>query len=220
MRKIPARLYSIASSQKANPDEVHLTIGKVSYETNGRQRLGVCSGSVAERIQIGDTLPIYVHKNPNFSLPENEDTPIIMIGAGTGVAPYRSFLEEREELGIEGKAWLIFGDQHFVTDFLYQTDWQRWLAAGTLSKMDVAFSRDTDKKVYVQHKLEEQAASFYEWLEQGAVIYVCGDEKTMAADVDATIHRIIEQQGQKTPEEAKAFVNELKQQKRYQRDVY
>ena len=220
LRKIPARLYSIASSQKANPDEVHLTIGKVSYETNGRQRLGVCSGSVAERIQIGDTLPIYVHKNPNFSLPENEDTPIIMIGAGTGVAPYRSFLEEREELGIEGKAWLIFGDQHFVTDFLYQTDWQRWLAAGTLSKMDVAFSRDTDKKVYVQHKLEEQAASFYEWLEQGAVIYVCGDEKTMAADVDATIHHIIEQQGQKTPEEAKAFVNELKQQNRYQRDVY
>ncbi|MEK5233042.1 assimilatory sulfite reductase (NADPH) flavoprotein subunit [Lysinibacillus sp. FSL K6-0232] len=220
LRKIPARLYSIASSQKANPDEVHLTIGKVSYETAGRQRLGVCSGSVAERLQIGDTLPIYVHKNPNFRLPENQDTPIIMIGAGTGIAPYRAFLEEREELGIEGNAWLIFGDQHFVTDFLYQTDWQRWLAAGTLSQMHVAFSRDTDKKVYVQHKLEENAASFYEWLEQGAVIYVCGDEKTMAADVDATIHRIIEQQGQKTPEEAKAFVNELKQQKRYQRDVY
>ncbi len=220
LRKIPARLYSIASSQKANNDEVHLTIGKVSYETNGRQRLGVCSGSVAERIQIGDTLPIYVHKNPNFRLPEQQDTPIIMIGAGTGVAPYRAFLEEREELGIEGKAWLIFGDQHFVTDFLYQTDWQRWLASGTLTQMDVAFSRDTDKKIYVQHKIEENAATFYEWLEQGAVIYVCGDEKAMAADVDATIHRLIEQQGQKTPEEAKAFVNELKQQNRYQRDVY
>ena len=220
LRKIPARLYSIASSQKANSEEVHLTIGKVSYETAGRQRLGVCSGSVAERIQIGDTLPIYVHKNPNFRLPENNETPIIMIGAGTGVAPYRAFLEEREELGIEGKAWLIFGDQHFVTDFLYQTDWQRWLADGTLSHMHVAFSRDTDKKVYVQHKLLENAASFYEWLEQGAVIYVCGDEKSMASDVDATIHRIIEQQGQKTPEEAKAYVNELKQQKRYQRDVY
>ncbi|AVK85811.1 assimilatory sulfite reductase (NADPH) flavoprotein subunit [Lysinibacillus sp. B2A1] len=220
LRKIPARLYSIASSQKANNDEVHLTIGKVSYETNGRQRLGVCSGSVAERIQIGDTLPIYVHKNPNFRLPEQQDTPIIMIGAGTGVAPYRAFLEEREELGIEGKAWLIFGDQHFVTDFLYQTDWQRWLASNTLTQMDVAFSRDTDKKIYVQHKIEENAATFYEWLEQGAVIYVCGDEKAMAADVDATIHRLIEQQGQKTPEEAKAFVNELKQQNRYQRDVY
>lgn len=220
LRKIPARLYSIASSQKANSEEVHLTISKVSYETNGRQRLGVCSGSISERIQPGDTLPIYVHKNPNFRLPENEDTPIIMIGAGTGVAPYRAFLEEREELGIEGKAWLIFGDQHFVTDFLYQTDWQRWLASGTLSQMHVAFSRDTEKKVYVQHKLQEHAASFYEWLQQGAVIYVCGDKKSMAADVDATIHQIIEQQGQKTPEEAKSFVKELKQQKRYQRDVY
>ncbi|WP_155589943.1 assimilatory sulfite reductase (NADPH) flavoprotein subunit [Lysinibacillus cavernae] len=220
LRKIPARLYSIASSQKANSEEVHLTISKVSYETAGRQRFGVCSGNVAERIQIGDTLPIYVHKNPNFRLPEHEDTPIIMIGAGTGIAPYRAFLEEREELGIEGKAWLIFGDQHFVTDFLYQTDCQRWLASGTLSQMHVAFSRDTDKKVYVQHKLQENAASFYEWLEQGAVIYVCGDKKAMAADVDAAIHRIIEQQGQKTTEETKVFVNELKQQKRYQRDVY
>ncbi|KGA84555.1 sulfite reductase [NADPH] flavoprotein alpha-component [Lysinibacillus fusiformis] len=219
LRKIPSRLYSIASSQLANHDEVHLTISKVSYETNGRQRLGVCSGSVAE-LQIGATLPIYVHKNPNFRLPEQKETPIIMIGAGTGIAPYRAFLEEREELGVEGKAWLIFGDQHFVTDFLYQTDWQRWLASGTLSQMHIAFSRDTDKKVYVQHKLEENAANFYEWLEQGAVIYVCGDEKSMAADVDATIHRIILQQGQKTSEQAKALVQELKQQKRYQRDVY
>jgi len=219
LRKIPSRLYSIASSQLANNDEVHLTISKVSYETNGRQRFGVCSGSVAE-LQIGDTLPIYVHKNPNFRLPEQKETPIIMIGAGTGIAPYRAFLEEREELGVEGKAWLIFGDRHFVTDFLYQTDWQRWLASGTLSQMHIAFSRDTDKKIYVQHKLEENAASFYEWLEQGATIYVCGDKKSMAADVDATIHRIIEQQGQKTTEQAKAFVKELKQQKRYQRDVY
>ena len=219
LRKIPSRLYSIASSQLANHDEVHLTISKVSYETNGRQRLGVCSGSVAE-LQIGATLPIYVHKNPNFRLPEQKETPIIMIGAGTGIAPYRAFLEEREELGVEGKSWLIFGDQHFVTDFLYQTDWQRWLASGTLSQMHIAFSRDTDKKVYVQHKLVENAANFYEWLEQGAVIYVCGDEKSMAADVDATIHRIIEQQGQKTSEQAKALVQELKQQKRYQRDVY
>lgn len=220
LRKIPARLYSIASSQKANSDEVHLTIGKVSYENNGRTRLGVCSGSIAERIQVGDPLPIYVHKNPNFRLPEQEETPIIMIGAGTGIAPYRAFLEEREELGLEGKSWLFFGDQHFVTDFLYQTDWQRWLASGTLTKMNVAFSRDTDKKVYVQHKIEENAETFYKWLEQGAVIYVCGDKKSMASDVDRTILHIIEQQGQKTAEEAKAFVKELKQQKRYQRDVY
>lgn len=220
LRKIPVRLYSIASSQLANSDEVHLTIGKVSYETNGRVRFGVCSGSVAGRVNIGDTLPIYVHKNPNFRLPEQADTPIIMIGAGTGVAPYRAFLEEREELGIEGKSWLIFGDQHFMTDFLYQTDWQRWLASGTLAQMDIAFSRDTDKKIYVQHKIEEKAQAFYEWLEQGAVIYVCGDKKSMAADVDQTIRHIIEQQGNKTPEEAKAYINDLKQQKRYQRDVY
>lgn len=220
LRKIPARLYSIASSQLANSDEVHLTIGKVSYETNGRVRFGVCSGSVAGRHKIGDTLPIYVHKNPNFRLPEQADTPIIMIGAGTGVAPYRAFLEEREELGIAGKSWLIFGDQHFVTDFLYQTDWQRWLASGTLAQMDIAFSRDSDKKIYVQHKIEEKAQAFYEWLEQGAIIYVCGDEKSMAADVDQTIRQIIERQGNKTPEEAKAYINDLKQQKRYQRDVY
>ncbi|MFJ7407756.1 MULTISPECIES: assimilatory sulfite reductase (NADPH) flavoprotein subunit [unclassified Lysinibacillus] len=220
LRKIPARLYSIASSQLANSDEVHLTIGKVSYETNDRVRFGVCSGSVAGHVKIGDTLPIYVHKNPNFRLPEQADTPIIMIGAGTGVAPYRAFLEEREELGISGKSWLIFGDQHFVTDFLYQTDWQRWLASGTLAQMDIAFSRDTDKKIYVQHKIEEKAQAFYEWLEQGAIIYVCGDEKSMAADVDQTIRQIIEQQGNKTPEEAKAYINDLKQQKRYQRDVY
>ncbi|GLC89721.1 assimilatory sulfite reductase (NADPH) flavoprotein subunit [Lysinibacillus piscis] len=220
LRKIPARLYSIASSQKANSDEVHLTIGKVSYETNGRPRLGVCSGSVAERVQIGDTLPIYVHKNPNFRLPEQDSTPIIMIGAGTGIAPFRSFLEEREELGVEGKSWLFFGDQHFVTDFLYQTDWQRFIASGVLTNMSVAFSRDTEQKVYVQHKLLENAAAVYEWLEQGAILYVCGDKNTMAADVDTTIHRIIEEQGQKTAEEAKAFVQELKQQNRYQRDVY
>lgn len=220
LRKIPARLYSIASSQKANSDEVHLTIGKVSYETNGRARQGVCSGSIAERIQIGDTLPIYVHKNPNFKLPAQEDTPIIMIGAGTGIAPFRAFIEEREEQGIDGKSWLFFGDQHFVTDFLYQTDWQRWLASGALTHLNVAFSRDTDKKVYVQHKMEENAKTLYEWIEQGAVVYVCGDEKTMAADVDKTLLRIIEQQGQKSTEEAQAFINELKQQKRYQRDVY
>lgn len=200
---------------------MHLTIGKVSYETNGRQRLGVCSGSITERIQIGDTLPVYVHKNPNFRLPEQQDTPIIMIGAGTGVAPYRAFLEEREELGIEGKAWLIFGDQHFVTDFLYQTDWQRWLASGTLTQMDVASHETLIKKIYVQHKIEENAVAFYEWLEQGAVIYVCGDKKNDGGR--CRCHNTSSDRAtgaKKTPEEAKAFVNELKQQNRYQRDVY
>lgn len=220
LRKIPVRLYSIASSQRANEDEVHLTIGKVSYEVEGRSRLGVCSGEVAERIKEGDKLPIYVHRNSNFKLPTDPATPIIMIGAGTGIAPYRSFIEDRAEAGVEGKAWLFFGDQHFVTDFLYQTEWQQWLIEGALTNLSVAFSRDTDHKVYVQHRLQENAKEVYEWLEQGAIVYVCGDEKTMAADVDKMLHTIIEEQGEKTTEEATQYVNELKVQQRYQRDVY
>lgn len=220
LRKIPPRLYSIASSQRANEDEVHLTIGKVSYEQDGRSRLGVTSGLVAERLEEGQKLPIYVHKNPNFKLPQDEETPIILIGAGTGIAPFRSFIEDRAEAGVEGKSWLFFGDQHFVTDFLYQTEWQRYLAEGALTKLDVAFSRDTEEKVYVQHRLLENAKEIYEWLEQCAVIYICGDEKTMAADVDKALHSIIEQQGNKTSEEAAQFIANLKDQQRYQRDVY
>lgn len=220
LRKNPVRLYSIASSQKANEEEVHLTIGKVFYEVDERERLGVVSGQVAERIEIGDKIPVYIHKNPNFRLPENAQTPIIMIGAGTGIAPYRSFLEERAEAGIESNAWLFFGDQHFVTDFLYQTELQRWLKDGTLTKLSVAFSRDTEQKVYVQHRLLENAEEVYRWLNEGAVIYVCGDEKYMAHDVDQTLRKIVAELGSKTEEEVTLFFNELKSQKRYQRDVY
>ena len=220
LRKIPVRLYSIASSQKANEDEVHLTIGKVFYEVDGRERLGVASGQVAERLEIGQTIPVYVHKNPNFRLPENPQTPIIMIGAGTGIAPYRSFLEERAEEGVDGKSWLFFGDQHFVTDFLYQTELQGYLADGTLTNLSVAFSRDTEHKIYVQHRLLENADELYNWIEEGAVIYICGDEKRMAHDVDATLRQIIAQKSGKSVEEAAAYLDELKQQKRYQRDVY
>lgn len=220
LRKIPARLYSIASSQRANEEEVHLTIGKVNYEQDDRVRLGVCSGQIAERIEEGDKLPIYVHKNPNFKLPKDNTTPIIMIGAGTGIAPFRSFVEERAETGVDGKSWLFFGEQHFVTDFLYQTEWQRWLKEGVLTNLTVAFSRDTEQKVYVQHRLHENAKEVFEWLEQGAVVYVCGDEKTMAADVDKMLHTIIEEQGGKTKEEAAQYIQELKLQQRYQRDVY
>ncbi|MGA4517604.1 assimilatory sulfite reductase (NADPH) flavoprotein subunit [Solibacillus silvestris] len=220
LRKNPVRLYSIASSQKANEEEVHLTIGKVFYKVDERERLGVVSGQVAERIEIGDKIPVYIHKNPNFRLPENAQTPIIMIGAGTGIAPYRSFLEERAEAGIESNAWLFFGDQHFVTDFLYQTELQRWLKDGTLTKLSVAFSRDTEQKVYVQHRLLENAEEVYRWLNEGAVIYVCGDEKYMAHDVDQTLRKIVAEQGSKTEEEVTLFFNELKSQKRYQRDVY
>lgn len=220
LRKMPPRLYSIASSQLANPDEVHLTIRAVRYEAHGRQRHGVCSIQCAERVQIGDTLPVYIHHNPNFKLPADPDAPIIMIGPGTGVAPFRAFLEEREELGAEGKTWLFFGDRRFSTDFLYQVDWQRWLKEGVLTKMDVAFSRDTPNKVYVQHRMLENSKELFQWLEDGAYVYICGDEKRMAHDVHETLLSIIEQEGNRSREDAKAYLNEMQQQKRYQRDVY
>ncbi len=220
LRKLPARLYSIASSYAANPEEVHLTIGAVRYEAHGRNRKGVCSILCAERLEPGDTLPIYIQKNDNFKLPNNPDTPIIMVGPGTGVAPFRSFMQEREEIGAQGKSWMFFGDQHFVTDFLYQTEWQKWLKDGVLTKMDVAFSRDTDEKVYVQHRMLEQSTELFKWLEEGAHVYICGDEKNMAKDVHNTLIEIIEKEGGMSREEAEAYLANMQQQKRYQRDVY
>ncbi|AKO92422.1 assimilatory sulfite reductase (NADPH) flavoprotein subunit [Priestia filamentosa] len=220
LRKMPARLYSISSSLEANPDEVHLTIGAVRYNTHGRDRNGVCSILCAERLEPGDTLPIYIQNNQNFKLPENPDTPIIMVGPGTGVAPFRSFMQEREEIGADGKSWMFFGDQHFVTDFLYQTEWQKWLKDGVLTKMDVAFSRDTEEKVYVQHRMKEQGKELFEWLEAGASFYVCGDEKHMAHDVHETLIDIIEKEGNMSRQNAEEYVANMQQQKRYQRDVY
>lgn len=220
LRKIPARLYSISSSFTANPDEVHLTIGAVRYEANGREHKGVCSCYVAERLEPGDHVSVFVQSNGNFKLPENPDTPIIMIGPGTGVAPFRAFMQEREEQGASGKSWMFFGDQHFVTDFLYQTEWQKWLKDGVLTRMDVAFSRDTEEKVYVQHRLLEHSKDIYEWLQEGAVIYICGDKDRMARDVENTLLDIIEKEGGKNREQAEAYLSELKQKKRYQRDVY
>ncbi|KAA9028397.1 assimilatory sulfite reductase (NADPH) flavoprotein subunit [Niallia endozanthoxylica] len=220
LRKLPARLYSIASSYAANPEEVHLTIGAVRYEAHGRDRKGVCSILCAERLEPGDTLPIYIQKNDNFKLPNNPDTPIIMVGPGTGVAPFRSFMQEREEIGAEGKSWMFFGDQHFVTDFLYQTEWQKWLKDGVLTKMDVAFSRDMDEKVYVQHRMLEHSKELFEWLEEGANVYICGDEKNMAKDVHNTLIEIIEKEGGMSREKAEAYLASMQQQKRYQRDVY
>lgn len=220
LRKIPGRLYSIASSLTANPDEVHLTIGTVRYEVHGRLRNGVCSTLVADRINPGDILNVYVQENENFKLPQNPETPIIMVGPGTGVAPFRSFMQEREETGAEGKAWMFFGDQHFVTDFLYQVEWQKWLQNGTLTKMDVAFSRDTDQKVYVQHRMLENSKELFQWLQEGAAVYICGDEKHMAHDVHKTLIDIIEKEGSMSREEAEAYLADMQQQKRYQRDVY
>lgn len=220
LRKIPPRYYSIASSLKAYPDEVHLTVGVVRYNAHGRIRKGVCSNYIAERLKPGDSVRMFIQSNDNFRLPEDSNTPIIMIGPGTGVAPFRSFMQEREEIGATGKSWLFFGDQHFMTDFLYQTEWTRWLKEGILTKMDVAFSRDTEEKVYVQHRMLEKSKELFQWLEEGAVLYVCGDEKNMAKDVHNTLLQIIEKEGGLNHEEAKEYLSIMQKEKRYQRDVY
>lgn len=220
LRKMPARLYSIASSYSAHPEEVHLTIGAVRYHAHGRDRKGVCSTLCAERLQPGDTLPIYIQHNEGFKLPENPETPIIMIGPGTGVAPFRAFMQEREEIEATGKSWMFFGDQHFVTDFLYQTEWQQWLKDGVLTRMDVAFSRDTDEKVYVQHRILEKSKELFAWLQEGAAIYICGDKTNMARDVHQALIEIIKKEGSMTREKAEKYLAEMQKQKRYQRDVY
>ncbi|MBQ0138021.1 MAG: assimilatory sulfite reductase (NADPH) flavoprotein subunit [Kurthia sp.] len=219
LRKLPPRLYSIASSYDANPEEVHLTIGLVTYEIEGRSYEGVTSGLIANEIEIGDKLPIFIQENDHFRLPADEEK-IIMIGAGTGVAPFRSFIEQREETGATGESWLFFGEQHFVTDFLYQLEWQRYLKAGVLSKMSVAFSRDQEEKIYVQHRILEQGQEFYNWIQQGATIFICGDEKHMAKDVEAAILQVIAQYGNKSEDESHDYLQNLIQEKRYLRDVY
>ncbi|MCE5097072.1 assimilatory sulfite reductase (NADPH) flavoprotein subunit [Staphylococcus devriesei] len=220
LRKLPPREYSISSSYQALPDEVHITVGAVRYNTHGRERSGVCSVQFAERIQPGDTVPIYLKRNPNFKFPTEGDTPVIMIGPGTGVAPFRAYMQEREERGFKGNTWLFFGDQHFTTDFLYQTEWQEWLKDGVLGKMDVAFSRDTDEKVYVQHRIAEHSEEFNQWLQNGASIYICGDEKHMAKDVHQAIRNVLVKEQNLSEEEAEDYLKQMKKDKRYQRDVY
>ena len=220
LRKIPARLYSIASSLKAHPEEVHLTVGAVRYQGHGRVRKGVCSTYMADRVPIDQTLPIYTHANKKFKLPTSPDAPVIMVGPGTGIAPFRSFIEERNEMGASGKNWLFFGDQHFNTDFLYQTEWQAYQKSGLLSKIDLAFSRDTSKKVYVQHRIMEKSKEIYEWIQEGAYFYVCGDASRMAKDVHQTLIDVIQKESAMTAEAASNFVKNLQTEKRYQRDVY
>jgi sulfite reductase (NADPH) flavoprotein alpha-component len=220
LRKMPPRLYSIASSLRAHPGEVHLTVGAVTYEAHGLQRKGVCSTYLCQRVQEGDKVAVYTHHNKNFGLPEDGDTPIIMIGPGTGIAPFRAFVEEREAVGAKGRNWLFFGDQHFNTDFLYQLEWMDYLDKGILTKMDVAFSRDTDSKVYVQHRMMESAKEIYAWIQEGAYFYVCGDANRMAKDVHQALIDIYAMHGGLSPEAAEQAVNELKKEKRYQRDVY
>ena len=220
LRKLPPREYSIASSNKVNADSVHLTVRVVRYDAYHRERLGVCSGQLAERTPIGDSLPVYLKKNPNFKFSYDNNTATIMIGAGTGIAPYRAYLQEREYLGLAGNQWLIFGNQNYSTDYLYQTDLERWLNDGVLSKLDLAFSRDTENKIYVQHRIEENGAEFYRWLEDGATIYLCGDKEDMAKGVHQSLVNVVMQHGGYDETAAEHYLTELIKAQRYQRDVY
>jgi len=220
LRPLQPRLYSIASSPKANPGELHLAVGVVEYENNGRNHHGTCSNYLSDFEGSESKISVFIEKNPNFRLPENDETPIIMVGAGTGIAPYRAFIQHREQAVKQGKSWLFFGNRNFESEFLYQTDWQKFLKSGALSKMDVAFSRDTDKRVYVQHKLQENATEIYRWLEDGAHFYICGDMKKMASDVQNTLVSIVENQGAMSNDSALDYVNKMQKEKRLQLDVY
>jgi sulfite reductase (NADPH) flavoprotein alpha-component len=220
LRKLPPRLYSVASSLKAAPDVAHLLVGVVRYESHGRERHGVASTFVAERTRAGDTLKVYVKPNKNFRLPDDRDRPMIMIGPGTGVAPFRAFLQERQATGAKGRNWLFFGDRNYTHDFLYQLEWQELHKDGVLSEVDLAFSRDQPEKVYVQHRMWQRREKLFAWLEDGANLYVCGDEKAMAKDVHATLAAIVADQGRRPAEAAEAYLADLKKQHRYQRDVY
>lgn len=220
LRKQQPRLYSIASSQAEVEDEVHLTVGVVRYDAFGKPHLGGASGFLAERLTEGGSIKVFVESNNNFRLPENDDTPVLMIGPGTGIAPFRAFLQERDARGASGKNWLFFGNPHFTQDFLYQVELQNYLKQGLLTKLDVAFSRDTAEKVYVQHKLLKQAAEVWQWLEQGAHLYICGDGARMAKDVHQALLTIIQQQGGKDEKAAQHYLDQLRIAKRYQKDVY
>ena len=221
-KKLNIRLYSISSSQKAHPKEVHLTIATVRYTSHGRARGGVASTYLAERVTPNETLiPCFVNHGKGFRLPEpQEETPIIMCGPGTGIAPFRAFLEERKATNAKGKSWLFFGEVSSKSCFFYQDEFEAYLADGTLTKLSTAWSRDQAEKIYVQHKMLEAGAELWAWLEQGAIFYVCGDASRMANDVDKALHTIIEKEGGKTPEEAVAYMQALKDAKRYRRDVY
>lgn len=219
LRPLQPRQYSIASSAQAHPDEVHLLVKQVQYTFLERIHLGPASNWLA-RLQPGEQVAVYVQPNPNFKLPADPNSKIIMIGAGTGVAPFRSFLFEREAQGSQGNSWLFFGEQHFRSDFLYQTEWQHFLKSGVLERMDVAFSRDQAEKIYVQQRLLAAAQDVYAWLQQGAYLYVCGDRHHMAKDVQQALLQIVMQQGGKSAAEAEAWLEQLISERRYQRDVY
>ena len=218
LRPMPPRLYSIASSLSAHTEEVHLTIAVVRYDTHGRKRKGVCSSYLAER--VGDTIPCYFHPNKNFKLPADGDKPIIMVGPGTGIAPFRAFIEERKVTGARGKNWLFFGDRSQKTDYLYGDEWENYLKGGLLKELDLAWSRDQDEKIYVQHKMIEKGAELWRWLNEGAVFYVCGDASRMAKDVDSALRTIAQKHGAMSEDDSAIWVKSLQKEKRYLKDVY
>lgn len=220
LRPITPRLYSIASSQAEVEDEVHLTVAHIEYEANGFTHQGGASGFLSTRLQEGDKLNVYVENNDNFRLPPDPNTPIIMIGPGTGIAPFRAFMQERDVVEAQGKNWLFFGNPNFTQDFLYQTEWQGYLKSGLLSKISLAFSRDQANKIYVQDRLKENGKEVFDWLEQGAHFYICGDALRMAKDVETTLLDLVAEHGNKTTAEAKEYVTNLRKSKRYQKDVY
>ncbi|WP_283121870.1 assimilatory sulfite reductase (NADPH) flavoprotein subunit [Neisseria subflava] len=220
LRPLAPRLYSISSAPEEVGEEVHLTVGVLRYEHNGIPRTGAASGFLGERLEEEGSVRVFVEENPRFRLPENPDTPVIMIGAGTGVAPFRAFMQQRAANGDSGKNWLIFGNQYFTQDFLYQTEWQGWAKDGLLNKYDFAWSRDQEEKIYVQHKIREEAAELWQWLQQGAHIYVCGDASRMAKDVEQALLDTIAEQGGLSADDADEYLDNLRQEGRYQRDVY
>jgi len=218
LKKLQPRLYSISSSPKANPGHVHLTVSIVRYESLARRRKGVCSTFLAER--AARTVPVFVHAKKNFRPPSNGETPMIMVGPGTGIAPFRAFLQERRATGAQGRNWLFYGDQRSASDFMYRDELEAMQREGALTRLDTAFSRDQAEKIYVQDRMREQAKELFAWLEAGAHFYVCGDARRMAKDVDAALLEVIQTAGGRTAEQAAEYVGCLKKEKRYQRDVY
>lgn len=220
LRPLTPRLYSIASSQAEVESEVHITVGAVRYDIEGRARAGGASSFLADRVEEDGEVRVFIEHNDNFRLPANPQTPVIMIGPGTGIAPFRAFMQQRAADGAEGKNWLFFGNPHFTEDFLYQVEWQRYVKEGVLSRIDLAWSRDQQQKVYVQDKLREQGAELWRWINDGAHIYVCGDANRMAKDVEQTLLEVIAEFGAMDAEAADEFLSELRVERRYQRDVY
>ena len=220
LRKLQPRLYSVASSLRAFPEQVHFMVASVRYESHGRKREGVASIYLADRTDENTRIPMFVHVAKGFHLPEDPDKPIIMVGPGTGVAPFRAYLQERRALGATGKNWLFFGEQRSRCDYFYRNEFEAFQREGILTRLDTAFSRDQAYKVYVQHRLLENAREVYAWLQEGAHFYVCGDAARMAKDVDVALHQIVEKEGASSPEAAAAYIEALKKEKRYKRDIY